>query len=195
MMWHWTDVPNWVITAYGSVSGGKQTAQQCFMIFKCRVKTSIQIRIPILGSWRHHLKNGNFFKVWNLQKFQWNFVYFWSKNYYGWMSLLFWKGRRSEMDFMLFTAEWSLVESLCCPEEWHCITELKSCETLTQSFFYIAMITYLDTCSIHTYYRGPSQELLLMLWDCFISACWFSRQPSEKYYNFIKEKINFKQNE
>lgn len=138
---------------------GSKQHSRCFTTHSENLCTKVNAHFrPLMAAkWK-------FLKFGICKTFQWIFVYFWSMNYYyGCMSLLFWKGRLSEMDFMLFTAECLLVESLCCnrPEEWHYTSKLKSYATVTQSFSTSRSLL----CTLT--YRGP---------DCLIpSACGFNR--------------------
>lgn len=169
---------------------GKHTAEPVFTAHSENSCTNLNVHFRLLMAARW-----KFLKFGIYKKFQWNFVYFWSVNYYGCMSLLFWKGRQSEMNFMLFMADCSLVKSLCwnCPEEWHCTSKLKSCATVTQSFL------HLGPCSVRLHTR-PSQEPLPVLWDCLIfSACGFSRSfythPQERNTTVLSERKSTSNNE
>lgn len=135
-----------------------------------------------------------FLKFGICKKSQWNFVYFWSMNYYGCMSLLFWKGRQSEMDFMLFMADCSLVKSLYCnrPEEWHCTSKLKSRATVTQSFStsrsLLCTLTYKALSGTLPHALRLSHPLSVWIQQIVLHT-----SPRKKYYNFIREEVNFKQ--
>lgn len=167
MVWHWTDVPNWVITAYGSVSGGEANSIAGVLqhIVKTPVQTNSHFRLLMAAKWK-------FLKFGICKKFQWNFVYFLIMNYYGCMSLLFWKGR-------LYLKWISCCSRLSAHLSRACVAIVPRNDIALQNSSRVQLLPrvflHLDPCSLHLHTEALSGTLTRALRLSHPSACRFNR--------------------